>query len=239
MSWLGSQAVVSSNPNMGPMSTAPGKYTGARGRYALPRDHEARSPRPPYLRRPPRGGPGRRRRGTGRRGRARGLERPGRRSTRSRPTLLLRRHPAAAVPADHARSSCCPGVIKGERFTPGGQATAGPVVRRPGQGHRRAAGAGQRRVQGGWSKWPLVSSTRRAVPGRRGDPPGRADLALRVQRLRRSGRRRAACVRDPAPQLAGRPVAQHPDHGRPRRAGARDRHRRPSCAATSPTRRSS
>jgi hypothetical protein len=31
-----SQAVVSSNPNMGPMSTAPGKLAGARGRYALP-----------------------------------------------------------------------------------------------------------------------------------------------------------------------------------------------------------
>src|SRR5688572_25637173 len=36
MSWLGSQAVVSSNPNMGPMSTAPGKCAGARGRYAFP-----------------------------------------------------------------------------------------------------------------------------------------------------------------------------------------------------------
>ena len=241
-------ASVSSRPNMGAMSTAPVTAVEPSRAGTLARvTHRPRSDLAAVrravtaVRRSCRGARRCSPRRPRRRGRPGGLERPRRRSTRCTPLLLLVGVPlllflVITLLVDAARRWS-----RASGSRPGGQAHRDRVVRRPAQGVEpptSCAAAGRPTTpKAGWRKWPLVSFTAaERHADRQGDPRGRAASRASSSRVfvgRAEGEPRA--VRRAAAQLAGRPGAQHPDPGRPGRPGARDRHRRATCAAASPT----
>ena len=120
-----------------------------------------------------------------------------------------------------------PAMVRGEKVTPG--AARERVVRRPAPGRpgrRQGRPAGARGRGHGWRQWQLVSTSPT-------DERHEIDRAIRgaerpaatSSRSSSAPPRASAPVREPPARLARRAVAQHPDHGRPGRPAARDRHR--------------